>query len=295
MAKHGSLKYQLNQRLNELKRFGQSKHQAKQQEKERCREEGRSWNPARTEGIFSHRTCDAYRESTQRFLVWEKEHHPEQKILREIPREHMGKYLQERIDRGLSAWTLKADAAALAKIFDCSSRDFDVKLPERRIENRVKNRGVIKDFSEKNNRDLVTLSKGSGLRRHEIKALKPENIFEKDGRVCVKVERGKGGKPRVAPVLRGYEQAIRDLRERTLDQEKVIENIPKQAPIHAYRGEYAKNLYQGIKQERGLEKNRERDIIHTRDGRRYDRDITRQVSRALGHNRVEVVVSNYFS
>jgi hypothetical protein len=36
MSKHGSLKYQLNQRLNELKRFGQSKHQAKQEEKERC-------------------------------------------------------------------------------------------------------------------------------------------------------------------------------------------------------------------------------------------------------------------
>jgi integrase len=260
MAKHGSLKYQLNQRLNELKRCGQSKHQAKQQEKERCREEGRSWNPARTEGIFSYRTCDAYRESTQRFLIWEKEHYPEQKILRGIPREHMGEYLQERIDRGLSAWTLKADAAALAKIFDCSSRDFEVKLPERRIENRVKNRRVIKDFSEKNNRDLVTLSKGSGLRRHEIKALKPENIFEKDGRVCVKVERGKGGKPRVAPVLREYEQDIREIKERTQRQEKVIENIPKQAPIHAYRGEYAKNLYQEIKQERGVGKDRERDI-----------------------------------
>lgn len=111
----------------------------------------------------------------------------------------------------------------------------------------------------------------------------------------MKVECGKGGKPRVAPVLREYEQDIREIKERTQRQEKVIENIPKQAPIHAYRGEYAKNLYQEIKQERGVEKDRERDIIRTRDGRRYDRDITRQVSRALGHNRVDVVVSNYFS
>ena len=92
MSKHGSLKHQVLQKINSLKRFGESKHKAKEREKARCVAAGEKWNPSRVPGIFSHSTADTYRERALEFARWEKQNHPEQKILANIPATHVAEF-----------------------------------------------------------------------------------------------------------------------------------------------------------------------------------------------------------
>lgn len=314
----GSLKYQIVQKLDSLTRYGESKHQEKKIQKAKAHANGQKWNPSRTPGIFSGSTRHPYQRHAIYFSEWEKKHHPEQKILRNIPLQHAAEYINERINRGLSAWTITLDTAALAKVFGCRMTDIPVERPERRRENIKRSRGPIKNFNEKKHSDIVQFSKNCGLRHNkELAVIKPDNIFERDGHVFVKVKNGKGGKSRVTEVLEGSKDFFLNLRDRAITEgrEYIFSDIPSRAPIHAYRREYAQVLYRKIEekiQERdpyvisqynaAREEWRERnqhghrgmsDNIHCRDGHVFDRTICFMVSENLGHSREDVVVTNY--
>ncbi|MBQ9199846.1 MAG: hypothetical protein IJ141_06660 [Lachnospiraceae bacterium] len=72
----------------------------------------------------------------------------------------------------LSAYTLKLDAAALAKLYQCPTEEFGVELPPRRRENITRSRGhAVRDdsFSLSNNAEIVNYCRGTGLRRQELK------------------------------------------------------------------------------------------------------------------------------
>lgn len=314
----GSLKHQIVEKLNSLTRYGQSKHQEKKFQKAKAHAEGKHWNPSQTPGIFSGVTRHAYQRVAIQFARWEKEHHPEQRHLAQIPLAHVAEYIQERIDRGLSAWTINLDASALAKVMDCHLTDIPVIRPERRREDIKRSRGPVKDFCEKRHSDIVKFSKNCGMRAHkELAMVKPDNIFERDNHVYVKVENGKGGKSRITKVLEGSEQFFLDLRDRAQAEgrEVLFFHIPCRAPIHAYRREYAQNLYREIEQKlanRDQETIREynaayaqwkernshghrgmSDTIQCKDGTEWDRTICFMVSENLGHSREDVVVTNY--
>ena len=53
---------------------------------------------------------------------------------------------------------------------------------------------------------------------------------------------------------------------------------------HAFRGEYARDLYNQIAEQKTEIKS---------DYKGYDKEIVRKVRKALGHNRLSVVVYNY--
>lgn len=83
------------------------------------------------------------------------------------------------IDRGLSAYTLSTQRAALYKLYGCTARDFDVKLPERlRADIQRSRNDVSRDygFSKEKNADVLAFARVTGLRRHELAAVKPEQI-----------------------------------------------------------------------------------------------------------------------
>jgi hypothetical protein len=164
VGRKGSIIYQVLTRLRELQRFGQSKHAAKQAEKERCKREGIPWNPARVEGIYSFGTYQDYKERCLRFANWVRTEKGVKDL--EQARAYVKEYLEKEIAEGKSAWTLRLDSAALAKLFGCPSTEFGVKLPTRSRENIHRSRlerEHDKHFSERRNRDVVEFCRATGL------------------------------------------------------------------------------------------------------------------------------------
>ena len=292
MARKESIIHQVLTKIDSLKRFGQSKHQAKADEKLRCEATGETWNPSRVPGIYSHKTCDTYKERALDFARWARETHKDKTL--DQARAHVPEYLQSKIDAKQSPWTVQQTASALAKIYDCRVKDFGVAMPKRDRSEITRSRGEKahdRHFSEHNNRKLVNFCTGTGLRRHELGALKPENIFKSDDRVYVHVEQGKGGRERVVVVNKPYQDHVWKCKEESEGKTRVFDHVPNKADIHGYRREYAQSRYQEVFQERGPSG----DTYRTRDGKEYDREALRQVSQDLGHNRENVVVWHYLS
>lgn len=297
-------------RLDELKRFGQSKHLAKQEERERSIERGEKYNPARVDGIYSYKTYAVYKEHSLKFVTWAREKHGSRTL--EQAREHVREYLQEHIRDGRSAWTVRVEAAALAKLYGCSSNSFGVELPSRRREDIHRSREERehdRKFSEEKNRDLIEFCRGTGLRRKELSIVRPQDVVQKGEEVYIRVIRGKGGKERVLRVVEEYKEHVLKVRDRALErgQERLFERIPVRADIHSYRRDYAEERYREIERdpiqyERALERweawKHERgydgpDEYRRRDGRVFDRAILLKVSRDMGHNRVDVIARHY--
>ena len=304
-----SIIYQVLSRLDGLKRFGESKHLAKQLERERCRETGEKYNPARVDGIYSYSPFHTYKKHCLSFANWAREKGA--KTL-EQAREHVREYLQEHIREGRSAWTIRLEASALAKLYGCNSTDFGVELPKRQRENIHRSRGEKtrdKDFSEERNKDIVDFCRGTGLRRKELSRLQTRDTIERGDVVYVHVRQGKGGRERVVRVVEEYREHVLQMRERAEKEgrERVFERIPSHMDVHGYRREYAANRYREIERdpeqyerarERWQEYKQEReyegpDTYRRRDGREFDRAILLEVSRDMGHNRVDVIARHY--
>lgn len=121
-------------------------------------------------------------------------------------------------------------------------------------------------------------------------------------------QRDKGGRDRMAPIAGSEEQrnAVVERFHATAKDEKVWLAVPSAMDVHSYRSDYATALYREYA--RPIDEI-PRDRVHEGTGRRYQSDVyhcrgdlagvkldkaaMRQVSTALGHNRLEVVASHY--
>ena len=262
--------------------YGQSKHADKRA----------NGNKPMQNKIYSYQTMRNYKANGIRFLKWARAEY-RCKTLEEA-RTHVAEYLQRGIDAHKSAWTTRAEAAALAKLYHCGTRDFGVDLPSRRRSDVKQHRtGAEKGhFSEKNNADLVALCKATGLRRHEAAALRPENVAQTaDGRIQVHVVQGKGGKERTVTALN--DAPLRLAQKASVEgRGTVIEHIPNYAPCHEYRREYAQELYERLARDTAaLPRSEVYCCRKDRAGTHYDKAAMQVVSTALGHNRLDVVTA----
>lgn len=308
--KSPSIIKQVLMRLDDMTRFGQSKHLAKQEERERALAAGEKCNPAKVSGIYSHKTYQVYKEHSLKFATWVRETYGIKNL--EAAREYVKEYLEKSINEGKSAWTVRTEAAALAKLYGCSSTDFGVKLPKRRREDIQRSRGEKirdRDFSELRNRDIVDFCRGTGLRKKELSLVETRDVMERNGNVYVRVRRGKGGKERVLVVVQKYKKHVLEMRDRAIEEgrERIFERIPSHMDVHSYRREYALGRYKEIERDPiQYERARERweawkhergydgpDEYRRRDGRVFDRAILLEVSRNMGHNRVDVIARHY--
>jgi len=308
--KLGSLTYQIKQRMQDLNRIGESKHQAKYDYRNHCDSKNIGWNPAKANGIFSYKTMDSYRQSAIEFSSWLKENYPDIRNINNITREHSIAYLQHRQDDGKSAWTVSKDMSALNKVFNLNVTKKDAGLRERSYKQSTRSRedrAHDGKYNPKNYERQITFSKAFGLRRESIYGgqyqVKDVSLFrnQNDGKLYVSVIE-KGGRYREAPCLASMQPQI----------EKIYPHIPERDPLtkeqfqalyqsqgdylfdryttkidnHAFRHEYARNLYQEIA-------NQQQDQGQVKLYRGYNEQILREVSQALGHNRVSVVVEHY--
>ena len=160
------LHQQAYERLNSMQAFGESRRAAKVEGTDRDK-------------IFSFNTYKSYWKHTKYFIKYIKEHYPECTTLKKA-RKYVGEWLQDSVDRGLSAWTIGVQRSAMGKLYGIAPDDEDFfKAPKKQRENIKRSRGVRvrdKHFSKTNNDGLIKFCQGTGLRRKELQELRGKDL-----------------------------------------------------------------------------------------------------------------------
>jgi len=277
MPKNKSIIYQVKETLTQKLCIGEKKHLAKQQ-------------GTASSGVYSWDTLKTYLAKSCAFAKWAKEQHG-CKTLNDA-RMYVDAYIQRHIDLRFSPWTQKTIANALAKLYGCSTKDFVQTQPRRRVDI-TRSRESKAKFSESRNKEFVDFCKATGLRRHEIKYLKPENLSfnEVTGQHMLVNIKGKGGRVRSCPIL--SKEAVERIRNTPAGQ-NVWSKIPSRADIHSYRADYCKSVYLShARPIAGVPKSERYYCRGDLSGVIYDKHAMLIASKALGHNRICVIAGYY--
>lgn len=137
-----------------------------------------------------------------------------------------------------------------------------------------------------------------------LQMLQDARLFQGD--YFTHVRNGKGGRERVSPIIGPNSAQIIERIRNTPAEEKVWQHIHQSADIHGYRAEYATAMYKAHaraiqdipydKVNRGTGKRYQSEVYTCRKdeaGRKLDKAAMLICSKALGHNRIEVVANNY--
>jgi len=220
----------------------------------------------------------------------------------------------------------------LAKLYGCSTKDFIPTQDRRRVDITRSRLGKANEgFSESNNREFVEFCRATGLRRSEVKHLRPENLRydESTGRYGLVDVKGKGGRLRGCPIIQPaklvvgngfvsngiiYSETINDeavnsengavekdivklVVERMLNTpngQLVWDKVPSRADIHSYRADYCKTIYNlHARPVDEIPRNERYYCRGDRKGIVYDRRAMAVASRVLGHNRISVIAGHY--
>lgn len=258
--------------------------------------------------IFSFNTYQTYWKHAKYFVKWIQENHPECTTLK-AAKKYANEWLQERVDQGLSAWTVQTEAKALGKLYGIKPEDPEYFQPPKRNRAEIKrSRGDrVRDlhFSKANNDELIKFCQGTGLRRSELEALKGSDLLTRDqieqeiSRLeaipagqrlpqdekylnalhdtkmfsCdyfVYVRKGKGGRQRISPIMGKHIDQIVERIKDTAPDEKVWQHVNSNADIHAYRGDYATMIYKA--HARAIEEI-PYDRVNKGTGKRFQSDV----------------------
>ena len=278
--KKGSLVFQLQQELEKKLAIGESKFSDKK-------------TGANKEKIYSWNTFKAYLKHGAYFLSWAKEQH-EVKTL-EQAKPYINEWLKQRETDGMSAYTLKLETSAMAKIYNLDTAEL-YKGQNRARAGITRSRGQkIRDkhFSDEKHSELIRFCRATGLRRAELAQIKGSDLLIKGNQAFLQVTRNtKGGRPRLVPLVLDTDFVQQLLL--SAGQDKVFKGVPNGADIHGYRADFATTLYKKIARDTA-DIPKEDKYICRKDlkGVIYDKKAMLEVSRALGHNRISVIAGHY--
>lgn len=301
---HGKQRIDIHQEikasLRSMERFGESKFDAKH-------------NGTMKDGIYSYSTAHTYNRECQKFANYVKEVSPQGRYTSlEDAKAYVKEYIaRENADTSKSAYTVKLERSALAKLYRMDSRELgEVRECKRSDITRSRERTVISEktgkeinnqstraghFSEKNHPNEVTFARSTGMRRSEIEQVRGDQLHQRaDGSLYFKLEGSqcKGGRPRELPVI-GDRDKVKELCDRA-GHGRVFEKVPAAMDVHHYRSDYATTLYKSIARERDdIPKNERYCCRGDLKGTWYDREAMKTVSNALGHNRINVIAEHY--
>lgn len=326
------LHQQVYNRLTSMQSFGQSKKEAMRADEA-------------NDKIFSFNTYKTYFKHCKYFVQWIQQEHPDCTTLKSA-KKYVNEWLQTRVDKGLSAWTIHTETAALCKLYQIKPDDPNRFQPPQRHRYDIKRSRVPterdKHFSVTNNHDLIEFCKGTGLRRAGVEGCRGRDLTHRDEIVAdiarieaVPVDQRtpamqtrltickdamiftkgedyfvriteKGGRERLAPIIGPSKDQIVQRFKDTAPDEKVWKYVNKNADIHDYRGDYASAVYKmyarPIEQipydrvNKGTGKMYQSDVYTCRKdetGKKLDRQAMLVASKALGHNRIDIVADNY--
>jgi integrase len=292
MGNRKSIIYEANERLNAKTKFKVSRFE----EKKARREAGESFWSFSSGLIHSHGTRNAYQQHVMRFVQWARSNYQMRRldVLDQRADELAAEYLAQHLTQGYSPYTVQTERAALRLFFTNRQLAEQLTIPARRREQITRSRKETvreREFQSANWRQLIRFLQATGLRRAEVRLLQVEDIqndpLAGDLEVIVKKGHGKGGRLRRIPVLPGHEQDVLSLRDGREPQELVFLQIPSHLDIHAIRREYAQSYYQQLS---GRELPPSVGRLKRSD---YDEAAVLQVSKALGHNRKDVILRHY--
>lgn len=199
--------------------------------------------------------------------------------------------------------------AALSKLYRCKhnrgQKPFrDVETDTRRRADIKRSRGdAVRDkhFSQRNNADLITFCRCTGLRRAELQDLRYEDfrLGAPDGSEGpgLYVHRStKGGRVRQIQFVGSADEIALccNIMSKGSGLSKVWGNVHSGADIHSYRADYATKVYQMYA--RPIETLKHDEIYYCRGDRKgtwLDKNAMLMASKALGHNRISIIASNY--
>lgn len=306
MAARPSIIYEACARFDALKAISVSRHA----EKQRLRREAAARGvvlPAlalSTGRIHSDKTLITYKGIALRYVRWAREE-ADVRCLADLDAQAprlVSLYLATLLAAGRSPYTLQTVRSAL-RMFHRPAYPLDVReervralgaevcLPPRRRTAITRSRSpVAMDRAIALDRYLVLIGccLATGLRRRELAALTAADVREDaGGRLRIRVRNGKGGKPRIVPVLPGLEDNVRRLVAGRAPNDRLFPRVPSRLDVHSYRRLYAQALY-GERGRRPLPPPDDRLAPGSVDPERG-----LYVVRALGHNRLDVLTRHY--
>lgn len=138
----------------------------------------------------------------------------------------------------------------------------------------------------------------------QLKMLQDANMF--DVEYFTYVRNGKGGRERLSPIVGKNAAKIIGRMKDTPKDAKVWQHVNSNADIHSYRSDYAVTIYKQYARSieeipydrvnKGTGKRFQSEVYVCRkdeSGKRLDKKAMLICSKALGHNRIEVVANNY--
>lgn len=241
--------------------------------------------------IYSWETFHSYQKEMCYFVKWCKSNHKVKTL--EDCKPFADEWLQSRA--GLSGYTQKLDVSALKKLYD-NNIELTFQAKETKRVDITRSRGAkIRDshFSEEKNADLVAFCRSTGLRRAELEALTGNQLEFIKGNPYIRVDRAsKGGKVRYAPIV--GEQKLVIERMKRAGSGKVWGKVSSNADIHSYRADYAKKVYSMYaRNPREIPQNERYMCRADKAGTWYDKRAMLVASKALGHNRLNVIAEHY--
>lgn len=160
------------------------------------------------------------------------------------------------------------------------------------------NRTIIRYENMAAQRELTPREQG------QLNILKDAQIFEKSEYFVYLKE--KGGRERIAPIIGPNKDQIVARFRNTIPDDKVWQHVSTNADIHSYRADYANTIYREYARKiedipydsvnNGTGKKYQKDVWHCRKdekGKKLDKRAMEIASKALGHNRIEVIANNY--
>lgn len=264
--------------------------------------------------IYSKKTFETYKKAGRAFGSWMRENYPKVRKLDDC-RAYVNEYLAKRcyVDE-VSAPTFKTEKAALAKLFGVEAQTDEQRgwlaSPQARRRDVTRSRGVaVRDghFSESRNADLVEFCRSTGLRRHELEALRGSKLrcpgdavrvdgqarfVVPDGKMYLEGIAGKGGRVRTVEVVGDQELVARMCRE--AGSGLVWGRVHNACDVHAYRADYCGRVYRAYARELdGLEHGEKYFCRGDKKGVVYDRQAMKKASVNLGHTRIDVISKSY--
>jgi hypothetical protein len=253
-------------------------------------------NASLRDHIYSYRTYETYEKHNKYFTAWIHDVVPDgkdRKTLEQV-RQYVPTWLTKRINEGLSPYTIATEAAGLAKLYGCSVNDFGVKLPERTRAGITRSREhAARDygFNLEKHADIISFCRGTGLRRDELENLTGTQLIrDASGSFGLDII-GKGGKERFAPIVGPHAQDIID-RCIAAGDAHVWSSVPSHMDVHSYRSDYATAIYTAYARD-DIPREERYYCRGDRKGMVMDKTAMLQASKALGHNRLEVVAGHY--
>jgi len=279
------------ERFDSLMAIGESRHTAKQALRTTTGTHGWTLSSGK---IHSHVTRKVYQQQTLAFINWARAQHAITRLEQLDARadDLASQYLAEQLAARKSAYSVQTQRSALRMFFGKRDLAARVAIPARLRTAIRRSRGPIDGnphFQPEHWPAHVTFAQATGLRRSELRDLRVRDVFHNErDQLVVHVNNGKGGRSRDVPVLPGYEQDILAVIEgRPLD-ERVFRSIPKHMNVHGYRRASAQARYLDHAPGYSLPPLQRR--LKAQD---YDHEAAREVSKSLGHNRLDVLTRHY--